>query len=95
MIEDKQFPLPAATVKTYNEQMKVIYEAIQSLKKLQEAKIDVSDTMTTLTTTYNDYRSKYETLLNNNKLSATIDINAINAAIKALNKIFDEEGTQG
>ena len=95
MLEDKQFPLPALTVKTYNEQMKVIYEAIQSLKKLQEAKIDVADTMTTLTTTYNDYRSKYEALLNSNKLSAHIDINAINEAIKALDEIFDEEGTQG
>lgn len=95
MLEDKQFPLPAVTVKTYNEQMKVIYDGIQTLKKLQEAKIDVSDTMTTLTNLYNEYRGKYETLLNDNKLSAAIDIDAINAAITALNKIFDVEGTQG
>ena len=95
MIEDKIFPLPSATVNAYKEHMETIKDGIADLKKLQAVDVDVSDILRELNVVYNSYEIKFEALKNSNKLSNHVNLYAINAAITALNKIFDEEGTQG
>lgn len=95
MLEDKIFPLPSATVNAYQEHMKTIKDGIDDLKKLQSVDVDVSDILKELNTLYNTYEIRFEALKNSNKLSNHVNLYAINAAITALNKIFDEEGTQG
>ena len=95
MLDDKVFPLPTTIVNTYEAHMATLKKGIQDLRKLQNANVDVSDILRELEADYNGYEIKYEVLKNSNKLSAHVDIYAINEAIKALDEIFNAEGTQG
>ena len=95
MLQDKQYKPSAAKVKTYEDNMKILEDTQLALQKLQTAGVPLDDEIKSVQNDISLYKGKYEALNKSLRLSSMVNISAYNAALTALSKIFDAEGTQG